>query len=166
MLPKLFERTGMGEKGSITALYTVLVEGDDLDEPISDAVRSVLDGHLVLSRELANRNHYPAIDILGSVSRCQSDVIDNDHKKILGGLLKSMAVYSESEDMIQLGAYAKGTNKNLDLAIMQHPLIESFLVQAIEESSSKEETFKQFSKLVMEVQEESQEESREGPPGE
>jgi len=135
MLPRLFERSGMGEKGSITALYTVLVEGDDLDEPVSDAVRSILDGHIVLSRELANKNHYPAIDVLKSISRCMADVVDQDHKKIQAKLLRSLAVYEESADMIQLGAYAKGSNPELDKAIALQPRLEAFLRQDVDETS-------------------------------
>ncbi len=148
MLPRLFERAGMGEVGSITALYTVLVEGDDLDEPISDAVRSVLDGHIVLSRELANRNHYPAIDILKSVSRCSTDVISENQKSQLQTLLKSMALYAESEDMIQLGAYVQGTNPSLDAAIKKHSSIEDFLIQAIGESADFETTLSRLDTLV------------------
>lgn len=135
LLPRLFERAGMGSKGSITALYTVLVEGDDLDEPIADAVRSILDGHIVLSRDLANRNHYPAISILQSISRCMVDVIDADHKKVQAKLLRSLAIYNDAADMIQLGAYAKGSNPELDKAIQMQPKIELFLRQAVEEPS-------------------------------
>ncbi|MBF0433520.1 MAG: FliI/YscN family ATPase, partial [Fibrobacteria bacterium] len=135
MLPRLFERAGMGAKGSITALYTVLVEGDDLDEPISDAVRSVLDGHIVLSRDLANRNHYPAISVLQSVSRCFTDITTVEQKTTVGLLLKYMAVYADSEDMIQLGAYVKGSNPDLDKAVVLNPSLEQFLMQQIEEHS-------------------------------
>jgi flagellum-specific ATP synthase len=147
LLPRLFERAGMGMRGSITALYTVLVEGDDLDEPISDAVRSVLDGHIVLSRELANRSHYPAVSVLESVSRCMTDVITDKHKEAASKLLKYLAIYADAEDMIQLGAYVKGTNPELDRAIDLQPAINHFLVQAIEEKSSFEDTLQQFEKL-------------------
>ncbi len=148
MLPRLFERAGMSSIGSITGLYTVLVEGDDLDEPISDAVRSILDGHIVLSRALANRNHFPAVDILKSVSRCMTDVINDDHKKLLKDLLPSMALYEESEDMISLGAYAKGTNPQLDKAINRHPLLENFLIQAIEDQCDFKETMTRLKSLA------------------
>ncbi len=134
-LPRLFERAGMGERGSITGLYTVLVEGDDLDEPVSDAVRSILDGHIVLSRELAHRNHYPAVDVLKSVSRCMKDVTTPEHRADAGKLLKLMAAYSESEDMITLGAYVRGTSPLLDQAIAVHKDLERFLVQPPEEFS-------------------------------
>jgi flagellum-specific ATP synthase len=147
MLPRLFERSGMSHNGSITALYTVLVEGDDLDEPVSDAVRSVLDGHLVLSRELANRNHYPAIDVLASVSRCFTDIAKSTHKELVGKLLKSMAIYKDAEDMIQLGAYTKGSNPDLDSAIALHPSIENFLIQQIEEKSNFPEVMEILEKL-------------------
>lgn len=147
MLPRLFERSGMSHNGSITALYTVLVEGDDLDEPISDAVRSVLDGHIVLSRDLANRNHYPAIDILASVSRCFADIAKPAHREMVGKLLKSMAIYKDAEDMIQLGAYIKGSNSDLDGAIALHPSIEKFLIQHIEEKSDFHEIMETLEKL-------------------
>ncbi len=147
-LPKLFERAGTGPVGSITGLYTVLVEGDDMDEPVADAVRSILDGHIVLSRELANRGHYPAIDVLKSVSRCQSDVISDVHKKNIAFLLHKLALYRESEDMIQLGAYARGSNPELDTAIELMPSLNLFLSQAAEKSNSLEETLAWMVKLV------------------
>ncbi|MBF0431306.1 MAG: FliI/YscN family ATPase [Fibrobacteria bacterium] len=147
MLPRLFERAGMGKCGSITALYTVLVEGDDLDEPISDAVRSVLDGHIVLSRDLANRNHYPAIQVLQSVSRCFTDVVTDKQKEAVGQLLKYMAIYADSEDMIQLGAYVKGTNADLDQAVELNPLVEKFLMQQIEETTDFDEALNQLSDI-------------------
>lgn len=147
LLPRLFERAGMGAKGSITGLYTVLVEGDDLDEPISDAVRSILDGHIVLSRELANRNHYPAISVLQSVSRCMVDVIDPRQRKALGKILKSMAMYQESYDMIQLGAYVKGSNPELEKAIRLQPKIDQFLQQNIEDTLGFTEIVEEIFKL-------------------
>lgn len=134
-LPRLFERAGMGVKGSITALYTVLVDGDDHDEPVADAVRSILDGHIVLSRQLAHRNHFPAIDVLKSVSRCMSDVIKPEHKAQQSKVLRAMALYRENEDLIQLGAYAKGSNPQLDQAIALHGQVESFLIQGVEEQT-------------------------------
>jgi len=132
-LPKLFERAGMGVKGSITALYTVLVDGDDHDEPVADAVRSILDGHIVLSRQLAHRNHFPAIDVLKSVSRCMSDVITPEHKGWQSKLLRAMALYRENEDLIQLGAYAKGSNAQLDQAIAIHDTLDAYLIQAVDD---------------------------------
>jgi FliI/YscN family ATPase len=146
-LPRLFERAGMGLKGSITALYTVLVEGDDMDEPIADAVRGVLDGHIVLSRSLAHRNHFPAIDVLKSVSRCMNDVTAKEHRAGLGKLLASMAAYRDAEDMINLGAYVRGSNPQLDLAIALHPEIDKFLVQGVEEKSGFEETLARVASL-------------------
>lgn len=134
-LPRLFERAGMGIKGSITALYTVLVEGDDMDEPIADAVRGVLDGHIVLSRALAHRNHFPAIDVLKSVSRCMTDVTSKEHRAGLGRLLASLAAYHDAEDMINLGAYVRGSNPQLDQAIALYPEVVKFLVQAVDEKS-------------------------------
>jgi flagellum-specific ATP synthase len=147
-LPKLFERAGMGVRGSITALYTVLVEGDDMDEPVADAVRSVLDGHIVLSRSLAQKNHFPAIDVLHSVSRCMTDVTAPEHRQQAGRILQAMAEYRESEDLIQLGAYAKGSNPALDKAIEVQPAWNTFLRQAMEESSSWEATSQALSMLA------------------
>ncbi len=147
-LPKLFERAGMGYKGSITGLYTVLVEGDDMDEPVADAVRSILDGHLVLSRALAHKNHYPAVDVLRSISRCMNDVTDEAHRNVLRRLLGSMALYAEAEDMIQLGAYVRGTNSQLDQAILLHAEMEKFLIQRVEEHSSLEDTVTQLTEMA------------------
>jgi len=135
MLPRLMERAGMGKTGSITALYTVLVEGDDMDEPVADAVRSVLDGHIVLSRSLAHRNHFPAIDVLKSVSRCMTDVTAKDHRAAIGKLLNYMAVYADAEDMVNLGAYVRGSNPQLDMAIAVHGEVDKFLIQAVEDKS-------------------------------
>ncbi len=148
MLPRLMERAGMGSQGSITALYTVLVEGDDMDEPVADAVRSVLDGHIVLSRSLAHRNHYPAIDVLRSVSRCMSDVTAKDHRAATGKLLNAMAIYADAEDMVNLGAYVRGTNPQLDLAIALHPEIDKFLIQAVEDSSEMTATLDKVTALA------------------
>ncbi len=134
-LPKLFERAGMGIIGSITSIYTVLVEGDDMDEPVADAVRSILDGHIVLSRELAHRNHYPAIDVLKSVSRCMPDVTSEMHRASSSKLLRSMAIFKESEDLVNLGAYVRGTNPELDQAISLRPELEKLLQQKVEEPS-------------------------------
>jgi len=147
-LPRLFERAGMGAAGSITALYTVLVEGDDMDEPVADAVRSVLDGHIVLSRSLAHRNHYPAIDVLKSVSRCMTDVTTKEHRASLGKLLNAMAVYADAEDMVNLGAYVRGSNANLDQAIALHPEIEKFLIQGVEDKSELTATLEKITALA------------------
>lgn len=147
-LPKLFERAGTSDKGSITALYTVLVEGDDMDDPIADAVRSILDGHIVLSRNLAHRNHYPAIDILQSVSRCRPDVTTPKMRELSGQLLRSLAVYRKSEDLINIGAYAKGSDPEIDLAIKRNSPLEKYLIQSLEEKWNPKQAEKSLSDLV------------------
>jgi flagellum-specific ATP synthase len=147
-MPKLLERAGNSDIGSITGLYTVLVDGDDLTEPVTDAVRGILDGHIVLSRKLANRNQYPAVDILASISRVMPDVIDAEHKKNAGILKKSMAVYSDSEDLINIGAYVKGSSPEIDDAIQKHDPIVRFLEQAVEERFSFEGTLEQMRQIV------------------
>lgn len=148
LLPKLLERAGMGKTGSITGLYTVLVEGDDFNEPISDAVRSTLDGHIVLSRQLAARNQYPAIDILDSISRLMLDVITPEHKKAAGEVKELMAVYREAEDLINIGAYVKGSSEKIDKAIACHDQIERFLRQDIFETVDSEEAIAQLMTLT------------------
>lgn len=129
LLPQLLERAGTSASGSITGLYTVLVDGDDMNEPVADAVRSILDGHIVLRRELAARAHYPAIDVLDSVSRLQSEIASPEHKKAAQAIRELMATYRASEDLIQLGAYVAGSNPNVDRAIQKHEAIRRFLVQ-------------------------------------
>jgi flagellum-specific ATP synthase len=136
MLPRLMERSGMSEKGSITAFYTVLVDGDDFNEPIADAVRGILDGHIVLSRELAAKNHYPAIDVLSSVSRLMSEIADEDHKKAASVARDLMATYKDSEDLINIGAYVKGSSKKIDMALAYNEIIEGFLIQGVKEQTS------------------------------
>ena len=116
-MPKLLERAGMAEKCSIPGLYTVLVDGDDFNEPITDTARSILDGHIMLSRKLGHKNHYPAIDVLQSISRCMSQIVTKEHKKVAGRLKNVLATYNEAEDLINIGAYKKGSNKNIDYAI-------------------------------------------------
>jgi len=133
MIPRLLERAGNSDKGSITGLYTVLVDGDDLTEPVTDTARSVLDGHIVLSRKIANRNHYPAIDVLASVSRCMSDIVDSNHKKAANEFKKSMAVYANSEDLINIGAYVNGSSPEIDDAIAKHAAVNDFLTQSTDE---------------------------------
>jgi len=147
-LPKLLERAGTDEKGSITGIYTVLVEGDDLEEPVSDAVRSILDGHIVLSRELANLNHYPAIDILGSISRLMPEVTSVVHKKAAGLIKDIMATYRQSKDLIEVGAYSPGTNNKLDQAIGLMEKINEFLKQGVEEKETYESTVDKLISLV------------------
>ena len=140
-MPKLLERSGTSDTGSITGFYTVLVDGDDLDEPVSDTVRCILDGHIVLERRLAEAYHYPAIDVLKSISRCAPDVMGASAKKAAGVIRRSMAVYAESEDLINVGAYHAGSNPVIDEAIAKHQPIEAFLMQEVEEQSTMEETF-------------------------
>nr|WP_207729601.1 flagellar protein export ATPase FliI [Clostridium cibarium] len=139
-LPKLMERSGTSDKGSITAFYTVLVDGDDFNEPIADAVRGILDGHIVLSRKLAHKNHYPAIDILNSVSRLMSSIAENEHKEAASYARDMLATYKESEDLINIGAYARGSNPKIDLAIRYNEPLEKFLRQGIDEKAIFEES--------------------------
>lgn len=136
VLPQLLERCGTSDRGSITGFFAVLVEGDDLDEPISDAVRGILDGHVVLSRRLAQRNHYPAVDVLGSVSRLETKVCSPLHRKVTGYVRRLLAVYQEAEDLINAGIYTKGTNPELDEAIEKRPRINAILQQDIEEKAT------------------------------
>jgi len=140
LLPKVFERAGTSDKGSITGLYTVLADGDDMDEPVADAIRSILDGHIVLSRDLANRNHFPSIDVLRSISRCMSDIADDDHRKAARELLSLMAIHRENEDLINLGAYSKGSNPQIDLAIRMRERILAFVKQDRKDSTAAEES--------------------------
>ncbi|MCQ2535392.1 MAG: flagellar protein export ATPase FliI [Lachnospiraceae bacterium] len=128
-MPKLLERAGNSDIGSITALYTVLVDGDDFNEPITDTARSILDGHIVLSRALAQKNHYPAIDVLASISRCMSAVAAPEHKKLSGQLKNVLATYTEAEDLINIGAYKRGSNADIDYAIDKISEVNTFLLQ-------------------------------------
>ncbi len=129
MLPRLMERAGTSEKGSITAIYTVLVDGGDMDEPIADAARGILDGHMVLSRDLAAKNHYPCIDVSMSVSRLFSVICEKDHKKAAGQLREVLARYTEAEDLINIGAYVKGSNPKIDYAVSKIDAVNAFLRQ-------------------------------------
>lgn len=132
-MPKLLERAGNSEKGSITGLYTVLVDGDDFNEPITDTARGILDGHIMLTRKFANKNHYPAIDVLQSISRVMSSIIENEHKTAAGRLKMVLATYSEAEDLINIGAYKNGSNKNIDYAISKIDAVNEFLKQDVYE---------------------------------
>jgi flagellum-specific ATP synthase len=147
MLPRLLERSGTAEVGSITGLYAVLVEGDDMTEPIADAVRSILDGHIVLSRKLAHQNHYPAVDVLDSVSRLMIDVTGREHRDAANGLREVLATYRENEDLINIGAYVKGSNARIDLAIEKMPVINSFLRQGLDERAPFDETVSRLTGL-------------------
>jgi flagellum-specific ATP synthase len=135
MLPRLLERAGNTEYGTITGFFTVLVEGDDMQEPVADTVRSILDGHIVLSRSLAERNHYPAIDILASVSRAMPAVVDKDHLRVAGAVRAALAEYEGARDLIEVGAYSHGSNPAIDEAIALRPALEGFLCQELEEVS-------------------------------
>ena len=132
-MPKLLERAGNAENGSITGLYTVLVDGDDFNEPITDTARGILDGHIVLSRKLGHKNHYPAIDVLASISRCMSSIVTDEHKKVAGNLRSVLATYNEAEDLINIGAYKKGSNKEIDYAIEKIGEVNGFLRQGVYE---------------------------------
>ncbi len=146
-MPKLLERAGMAEKGSITGLYTVLVDGDDFNEPITDTARSILDGHIVLSRKLGHKNHYPAIDVLQSISRCMSQISTKEHKKMAGRLKNVLATYNEAEDLINIGAYKKGSNRNIDYAISKIDAVNKFLMQQTDEKFSFDEEIKMLSDI-------------------
>ncbi|HOV70316.1 MAG TPA: FliI/YscN family ATPase, partial [Clostridia bacterium] len=148
MLPKLLERAGTSEKGSITGLYTVLVDGDDLNEPVTDMVRSILDGHIVLSRKLAHRNHYPAVDVLASVSRVMPDIVSEQHIKLAGEMRKYIATYRDLEELLLIGAYKKGTNPEADRAVELNDQINRFLKQKINEFSSMKETVDSMAGIV------------------
>ena len=148
MMPKLLERSGTGEKGSITGLYAVLVDGDDMNEPIADNVRSIVDGHVVLSRRLATQNHYPPIDILSSLSRVMNEVVNSDHLKSAQRLRSLQATYQEAEDLINIGAYSPGSNPEIDRAIEKNPGIREFLRQGVMERVDFADTVTRLKKLV------------------
>ena len=149
-MPKLLERAGNSANGSITGLYAVLVDGDDFNEPISDTARSILDGHIMLNRRLAQLNHYPAIDVLQSISRVMSAVATKEHKKAAGRLKNVMATYQEAEDLINIGAYKPGSNKNIDFAISKIDAVNEFLMQATDEKFTFEETVDTLCKMFPE----------------
>jgi len=143
LMPRLLERTGAFEgRGTITGLYTVLVEGDDFNEPIADSVRAILDGHIVLTRDLAMQNHYPAIDVLKSVSRVMDDVTDKTHRELSNGLKKILATYRKNEDLINIGAYTAGSSPDIDDAIAKSPAINRYLTQEIDECATLAESRK------------------------
>ena len=139
-MPKLLERAGNGACGSITGLYTVLVDGDDFNEPITDTARSILDGHIMLSRKLGHKNHYPAIDVLQSISRCMSQIASGEHKKMAGKLKNVMATYNEAEDLINIGAYKRGSNPSIDYAIEKINDVNQFLCQDVYEKVAFEDS--------------------------
>lgn len=149
-MPKLLERAGNGEVGSITGLYTVLVDGDDFNEPIADTARGILDGHIVLSRALAHKNHYPAIDVLQSISRVMSSIADKQHKQAAGKMKTVMATYNEAEDLINIGAYKAGSNKNIDYAIEKIDAVNAFLCQGTDEKALLDETLNGLKTIFVE----------------
>lgn len=148
MLPKLLERSGMSERGSITALYTILVEGDDMTEPIADTARGILDGHIVLSRELANQGHYPPVDVLDSVSRLMPEIASAEHQETARQLSEAVATYRESADLINLGAYVGGSNPDIDRAIALRKQINDFLRQGADECVSFDDILSQLKAAV------------------
>ena len=148
LLPRLMERTGMGEYGSITAIYTVLVDGDDMNEPIADAVRGILDGHVVLSRALATANHFPAIDVLESVSRVINEVCTPEEVALAGTARDLLALYRKNEDLISIGAYVSGHNQKLDAAVRKHPDFMTFLRQKIAGKCSRRDSFDALARIL------------------
>jgi flagellum-specific ATP synthase len=148
-IPKLLERTGnLEKKGSITGIYTVLVEGDDMNEPIADSVRSIVDGHIILSRDLANKGHYPAVDVLSSISRVMYDIVESDHLNMARKLVKVLATYREAEDLINIGAYVDGTDPQIDFAKKMIHKINSFLQQDINQSITFKESISRLKEMM------------------
>jgi flagellum-specific ATP synthase len=147
ILPKLLERSGTSDKGSITGLYTVLVEGDDMNEPISDTVRGILDGHIVLSRALATSNHYPAIDVLESISRVMKEIVPPEQYDKAGYIKNVMAVYRKAKDLLDIGAYKSGSSAEIDEAVRLNPVINGFLRQSVDEAASYKEIIKQMHEI-------------------
>lgn len=146
-MPRLLERAGRDAKGSITGLYTVLVDGDDFNEPITDTARSILDGHIMLNRKLAHKNHYPAIDVLQSISRCMSQVADREHKQAAGKMRNILATYNDAEDLINIGAYKKGSNPAIDYAMSKIDEVNDFLCQSTEEKVDFEESSRRMKEM-------------------
>lgn len=149
-MPKLLERAGCASKGSITGLYTVLVDGDDMNEPITDTARSILDGHIMLNRKLAHQNHYPAIDVLQSISRCMSQIVDKEHKTLAGQLKNVLATYNEAEDLINIGAYKSGSNPKIDYAIAKIDAVNEFLLQDVNDKFDYEQAVAMLRELFAE----------------
>ena len=143
-MPKLLERAGTNEKGSITGLYTVLVDGDDFNEPITDTARGILDGHIVLDRKLGHKNHYPAIDIMASISRCMSAIASKEHKQAAGRLKNVLATYNDAEDLINIGAYKSGSNPEIDYAITKINQVNAYLMQDVDSKFLLEDELQQL----------------------
>ncbi|MBS4539844.1 flagellar protein export ATPase FliI [Clostridium sp. D2Q-11] len=150
ILPRLLERAGNSDKGTVTALYTVLVDGDDMNEPITDTVRGILDGHIVLSRELANKNHYPAIDVLASISRVMPNIVDSTHRDTANELKDILSTYKTSEDLINIGAYKQGSNGKIDRSIKLIDEINTFLTQDVMKNYSYEDIVNSMNNIVRE----------------
>jgi flagellum-specific ATP synthase len=149
MMPKLLERTGNFETGSITGIYTVLVEGDDMNEPVADTVRGIIDGHIVLSRKIAARNHYPAIDVLNSVSRIMTNIVSKEHRDTASKLRNLMSVYDTNYDLVSIGAYKNGSNPALDVALKKIDGINRFLQQGIDEKSPFDLSMEMMDKAIL-----------------
>ena len=147
-MPKLLERSGKFEKGSITGVYTVLVEGDDTNEPIADTVRGILDGHIVLSRQLANSNHYPAIDVSASISRLMTEIVSPEHRQLASRIRDIMSVYEKNADLVSIGAYKPGTNRKLDFAMSKIDAVNGFLTQDVNEAFSYDQCVAEMAKLL------------------
>jgi flagellum-specific ATP synthase len=148
LLPRILERAGTNDKGSITGLYTVLVEGDDMNEPVSDMVRSILDGHVALSRKLASLNQYPAVDILDSISRLMVDITTPEHRQLAARVREIVATYREAEDLINIGAYVKGSSEKIDFAISRIDKINMFLRQGIQETDDFNESLRRLADII------------------
>jgi flagellum-specific ATP synthase len=153
LLPQLLERAGQTNEGSVTGFYTVLVEADDINDPVGDAVRGVLDGHIWLSRNLANKAHYPAISVPDSISRVMADIVDDQHMAAARTVLRSLATWSEIEDLVNIGAYATGSNPTYDAVIQTRPAVLSFLQQAIKEGVSFSEARTQLLVVAQQIEE-------------
>jgi flagellum-specific ATP synthase len=147
-MPKLLERSGNFQKGSITGVYTVLVEGDDTNEPIADTVRGILDGHIVLSRQLANSNHFPAIDVGASISRLMVEIVSPEHRALASKLRDIMGVYEKNSDLVSIGAYKAGTNRKLDYALTKIDAINQFLMQGTDEAFTYEESLNELERIL------------------
>ena len=147
-MPKLLERSGNFPRGSITGVYTVLVEGDDTNEPIADTVRGILDGHIVLSRQLANSNHYPAIDVSASISRLMTEIVSPEHRQLASRIRDIMSVYEKNADLVSIGAYKPGTNRKLDFAMSKIDAVNSFLTQDVNEAFSYDQCVAEMAKLL------------------
>jgi flagellum-specific ATP synthase len=151
-LQRVLERTGTSPKGSITALYTVLMEGEDINDPVVDTVRGIVDGHIFLSRRVAEMNHYPAIDVLGSISRLFPEVTDQEHQQAAAKMRALLALYRENKDLIEVGMYTKGSNPKLDMAIEMMPEINRFLRQSIKDTVNMDHTIDTLKGLMRNVE--------------